>query len=335
MTFPAPIFQPDFSGLVPSELLALYPIMSTALQTGFAAYKPVSDAFTKILPIDRSNKLILGAVDRPYLMQLWTGERVEQPIVARTMDIIPLPWESTIVVDKFSYEDAGPQVGNYLEGIFTNVGAQMGYFQDYLIGNAFAQLTSSTGYDGSFICSASHPVDPENITSGIWSNNLTNLPLTTENLWFAISQFKTIPGKDGQPWSNRRKGIKLVVSPALEPRAVQSIRGSMLAIAVSEPGLSVSGVASETNSYLKMAVDDVVVLQTLADPTSWFLVDGDSAALPTIVIGQRTPFYITPMVAETSPNVFSKHQFQWGIQGRMMYGFLLPQNILRATSASS
>jgi phage major head subunit gpT-like protein len=335
MAFPAPVFQPDFSGVQPSEVLALYPVMNTALQSGFAAYKPVSDAFTKVIPMDATNKLILGAVDRPYLMRLWTGEREEQPIVGRSMDVVPLPWESTIAADQFQWEDAGPQVGNYLEGIFTNVGMQISAFQDYLVGQALSAANSTVGYDGAYICSTSHPVDPENINTGTWSNDLASTPLTTENLAYAISVFKQVPGKDGLPWSNRRSGVKLVVPPALEFRAVQSVRSSMIAVAISEPGLGVSGVAPESNSFLKMSVDDVIVLQTLTDQTTWYLVDADSAALPTVVIGMRTPFNITPMVAPTSPNVFNKHLFLWGVQGRVNYGYTLPQNILRASSGAA
>jgi phage major head subunit gpT-like protein len=333
--FPAPIFTPDFIGNVPTEVLALLPIHNTVLQAGFAAYKSKWEKIATRVPVDASGKLIMIAADRQPLMRLWQGDRVENPITIRSIDNVPLPYESTISIDKFQYQDTG-NIPQLYDGVFMNWGMQMAAFPDALLANALAQATVTVGYDGSYICSTNHPIDPENPAAGTWSNNLVNTALTTINLATAIATFKTIPGRDGLPWSNRDGGISLVLPPQLEFAGVQAVQATMIGRAISEPsvGSGVTGVAPESNIYIKQSVDDVVVLQTLTDPNSWYLTDNKTAAYGPLILGLRQPFVITPMVAPTTPNVFNRHKLIWGVDGRMTISYTLPQNILRATSAA-
>lgn len=331
----APLINPNFNALMPAEVLALMPVADNSLQTAFANYQPVSDMFMETVAISATNKLIFTAVDNLYGPRLWVGPKEAQQLVVRSMDVVPVPYEITWAVDQFLWEDAGPQIGNVLTGVFANVGNQTAEFKDVLAGDALAAANSTVGYDGAYICSQTHPVDPENVVAGTWSNDLSDLPLTTENIAYAIAQFKLIPKKNGTPWSNRRKGVILVLPPALEFAGRQAIQSSIIARAVSEPSLGVAGVGPEDNTYLSSIVDDVVVLQTLTDPDAWFLFDRDEAAHSSLVLGLRTPWYITPMIAPTDPAVFDQHLFQWSAVSRQTVAFLLPQNLLRASSGGA
>ena len=335
-SMPAPILNYDMDVQAPPAILALMPIASTALQSGFASYTPTSEAFTKNVPMTASGQLILPVVDRLYAPRLWTDDVEIQPVVVRAIGAAPQPWSQAFGIDRFFFEDCGPQVGSFIEGVFTEVGHSIRSFQDVLAAFALSSARSTLYYDGADYASASHPTDPENPLGpgGSWSNLIVNFPLTRENLWKALATFMQIPGKDGIPWSNRTKGIKLVVPSLLFPIAVQAVRASMLAIAVSEPGIGVSGVGSENNVYLKMAVEDVICLQTLTDQTTWYILDTSSAALPPVVISMREPFHIVPRTAETDPVVWGQHKFLWNTIGRMDASLTLAQNLMVCTSGS-
>ena len=326
----------DMDVSAPPAILALMPIASTALQSGFADYKPTSEQFTKNVPMTAAGQLILPVVDRLYAPRLWTDDVEIQPVVVRAIGAAPLPWNQSFGIDRFFFEDCGPQVGSFIQGVFEMVGHSIRSFQDVLAAFALSSARTTLYYDGADYASDSHPTDPENPNGpgGTWSNLLTNFPLTRENLWSALATFMQIPGKDGIPWSNRTKGVKLVVPPLLFPIAVQAVRSSTLAIAVSEPGIGVGGVAAEPNMYLKMAVDDVICLQTLSDQNTWFLLDTSSASLPPVVVAMREPFHIVPRVADTDPMVWGSHKYLWATIGRLEASLTLAQNLLVATSGT-
>ena len=328
----APIFQPDLNGIFPSEVLALLPIGDNSLQSAFANYQPVSRAFVQTKPITASNKLILMATDNIYQPRIWSGEREENQLTVRSLDVVPVLYELTWGCDQLLWEDAGPQVGNVLQGIFQTAGNSLAAFIDSQTATAMAAGNTTVCYDGSNFFSATHPIDPENVYAGTWSNNIVNTPLTTENLAYMVAVFKQVPKKNGQIWSNRRKGLKLVVPTNLEFPARQAVQSSMIARAISEPTIGVSGVGPEDNTYLSMTVDDVIVLPELTDQTSCFLIDADEAAVTPFVFGERSPWSIVPMVAPTSPNVFNRHQFMWGATSRSIVAQTLPQNAMRMSA---
>jgi len=333
-SFPAPTMAWDMNIQAPAAILGLMPVAYTGLQQGFADYEATSENFTKVVPMTATGQLVLPVIDRLYVPRLWVDDVELQPVVARSIGISAQPYVQGFAIDRFLMEDAGPQVGNFIEGVFVEVGHSIRAFPDLLVAEALASLRTTTYYDGADYASTSHPIDPEQPSVGSWSNLLPYFPLTRENLWKALATFMQIPGKDGLPWSNRRKGIKLVVPSQLYPIAINAVRSTLMATAVSEPGIAVSGVASENNTFLKMAVDDVVVLQTLTDQTTWYLVDTASASLPPVVIGMREPFHIVPRISPTDPVVWGNHQFLWNVQGRMSAALTLAQNILVATSGS-
>lgn len=335
-SMPSPVFQWDMNTAAPAAILAMMPVASTALQSGFAAYTPTSEKFTKNVPMTASGQLILPVVDRLYAPRLWVDDTEIQPVVVRAIGAAPQPWSQAFSIDRFFFEDCGPQVGAFIEGVFVEVGHSIRSFQDVLAAFALASARTTLYYDGADYASASHPTDPEYPTGpgGSWTNLLTNFPLTRENLWKALATFKQIPGKDGIPWANRTSGIKLVVPPLLEPIAVQAVRSGMMATAVSEPSIGVSGVASENNVYTKLMVDDVLCLQTLSDQTSWYLLDTSSASLPPVIVSMREPFHIVPRIAETDPLNWGNHLLAWNTIGRLDCSLTLAQNILTATSGS-
>lgn len=333
---PAPSMSWDMDVQAPAAILALMPIASTALQSGYASYQPTSEQFTKNVPMTAAGQLILPVVDRLYAPRLWVDDVEIQPVVVRAIGAAPQPWSQAFGIDRFFFEDCGPQVGSFIEGVFTEVGHSIRSFQDVLAAFALSSARTTLYYDGADYAAANHPTDPENPTGpgGSWSNLLPQFPLTRENLWKALATFMQIPGKDGLPWSNRTSGIKLVVPSALYPLAINAVRSTLMATAVSEPGIGVSGVASENNTFLKMAVDDVIVLQTLSDQTTWYLLDTSSAALPPVIVAMREPFHIVPRVSPQDPVVWGQHKFLWATVGRMEASLTLAQNLMVCTSGA-
>lgn len=328
-----PTFVPDFSGVMAPEVAALTPVLSNALQSAFGQYKPTAlgSGIVKEAPIDDSNRLILIEADRPTLMRIWQGDRVIQPIAIRNQDITPDLYEATIGIPKTTFQDSA-RIANVWNGVFANWGTQMAAFPDYLAGNALALASSVIGYDGKEICSDSHPIDPENPGAGTWSNLFANTPLTTENLASAYASFMQVPGRDGLPWSNRQPGsVKLVVPSQLAFAAEQATGEMVGRIVQSDTGVAF-GTSPETNVRLSKLGIEVVVLQTLTDQTTWFLMDTASGAYPTLVMGMREPFVITPMISPQSQNVFMKNQFLWGVTGRLAVGYALPQNLLQCSA---
>jgi len=63
--------------------------------------------------------------------------------------------------------------------------------------------------------------------------------------------------------------------------------------------------------------------------TAWYLVDTSRAIKP-LVFQSREPFRLTKMDDDTSPAVFSKKEFQYGVDGRCNVGFTFPQLAIRS-----
>ncbi|WDR00744.1 Mu-like prophage major head subunit gpT family protein [Devosia sp. J2-20] len=63
--------------------------------------------------------------------------------------------------------------------------------------------------------------------------------------------------------------------------------------------------------------------------TAWYLVDTSRAIKP-LVFQSREPFRLTRMDDDTSPAVFSKKEFQYGVDGRCNVGFTFPQLAIRS-----
>ena len=326
----APIFQPDFSGVISSEIQALVPMLNDSVQEGFNRYKPIalSSGIMKEAPVDQSNKLILVGADRLNAERLWEGERVHQPIVVQNMDIVPELYELTWSIDQLQFEDTG-RIANVYNGVFENVGMQLAAHPDRLAANALGALTTTLGYDGVDIASTSHPVDTTNFAAGTWSNYLTSTPLTAENVGTAISTMMQVTGRDGLPWSNRDPGSLVLVVPSQLAWPAYQALGTMIGQVF--PGTSstnnVTTAASAPNVWISKLGIRVIVLQTLVSQTQWFLID-TSGTYGTLVYGLREPFKIVPRVSPDMSNVFDLHKYVWGCSCRDVVGFAFPQDII-------
>ena len=330
-----PVFVPDFSGVLPAEVAALIPDLNDSLTAAVAAYKPVALAsgIVKEAPIDGSNRLILIEADRPTLFRLWDADRLIQPIAIRSQDITPDLYEMTIGIPRTTFQDSA-RIENVWNGVFANIGMQMAAFPDYLAAAALALAVSTVGYDGVNILSTSHPVNPENAGAGEWSNYFTSTPLTTENLASAYASLMQIPGRDGLPFSNRAPGSVKLIVPSQLAFAAEQATGEMIGRIVYGDTSGTVGASPESNVRLSRLGIEVVVLQTLEDQDAWFLADTTTGAYPTLVMGMREPFYITPLISPTAQNVFWKNQYIWGVNGRVNVGYSLPQNLVGATSSA-
>ncbi len=119
-----------------------------------------------------AGQLILPVVDRLYAPRLWTDDVEIQPVVVRAIGAAPQPWTQAFGIDRFFFEDCGPQAARFIEGVFVEVGHSIRSFVDVLAAFALSSANTTLYYDGTYYTSPDHPTDPENPTGpgGSWAS---------------------------------------------------------------------------------------------------------------------------------------------------------------------
>ena len=112
----------------------------------------------------------------------WLGEREIQNLMARGWDVINEDYEASFGLDKNDIEDDNlglfmPSIQNLASGGWT--------FLEELVLELMSNATTTKCYDGQNFADNVHPV-----AAGQSFDNLSDLPMTYENIWAAINHFK-------------------------------------------------------------------------------------------------------------------------------------------------
>jgi phage major head subunit gpT-like protein len=289
------------------------------------------------IPSGETRSVTYGWMDRIPILRKWLGNRVINAAITHSREVFNEPYEDTIALDKFDVEDDRFGIFSYAVKGLGEAGKK---WPDVQLA-AFMRSRASTenGFDGVPMFSTAHPLLGGDVASSsqagglggvtgvpaTQSNLLLNTALTFDNYVAARAQMRSLRGADGQPLAVNPN--VLAVAPNLEGIGKLILESDFMS--------NINGNTTAPQSNVWKGSAELLVIPELADkPGSWFLFDTTKVVKPFVWQLRSAP----TLVQKTSPtddNVFSFHQFLYGIEARGAAAETLWFLGLAATSAAS
>lgn len=250
-------------------------------------------------------------------MREWLGDRIVNQIQTGNWSQTVRDYEYTLGIKRRDIDD--DLIGLY-KPVIDQIGMIAAREPDQLLADVLiaGESASQPCYDGKALFATDHPVNPAD-GSGSFSNLRTSRALTPANFEYGQTEMRRIVGPDGRVLGMR--GRLLVVGPQLETTAKRIVENTMV---VETPG---DGAVDNINKGRAQ----VVVVDRLDEVDSglgWYLVD-DTKPLRFLLLGTRQAPRLVARTAETDDAVFSRREFQWGIDARWVAAPGLPQTAIK------
>lgn len=287
----------------------------------------IADKITTTLPCT-SQQMVLGWTGLIPKMRPWFGPRVVNEAAPQTYTIVPLPYENTLAIDRFTLED--DQFG-VLYRELPDMARQARRQKDYETRDlleatgAYAGSVVQLGFDGLPHWNTAHPVNVYNPTQGTYANDFTGGGFTIggtliggalgPTAFATLLQYaQTIKGED-----NEVLGVTpsmMMVPTELRITAEYILKAMFLAPPAYGAFQQVSGQVGASDNMLRRMGVDLIVNKFLNNQTRWYLLDLTKAFKPFLWV-VRNAVTMTPRVNENDPNVFDSHMFMWGQWNRV------------------
>lgn len=260
--------------------------------------------------------------DYPWLtrfpqMRKWVGERTIRQLAAHAYQLVNEDWESTIAVDRNDFED--DRLAMYATKA-RSAGETARLWVDEMVfaalNNAFdAELGKC--HDGKAFFADGHPLDngstfDNKITAALKADTQANAEASFGAAETALMEMKD---PEGRPLGLRPKN--LVVPPALKAKA----RILMMADRLDD----------KPNPYQGAA--EVVCSSRLTSRTAWFLTAEGGGGLKPFIWQERKRPQIDSVMDPQNPHVFMRREYLFGVHGRGVAGYTLPQLAVGSTGA--
>ena len=279
-----------------------------------------------------SQQMVLGWTGLLRKMRIWYGPRVVQEAAPQTYTIIPVPFENTLGIDRFTLDD--DQFGvlyRQLPDLARQARRQPDLETRDLIENAGGWTgTPQTGFYGISHWSTAIPVNFYNSKQGTYANDFTGGGFTPSSGMFSgklvggalspaafgtLRQYMmSILGED-----NEVLGVSpncMMVPTSLEITAKYILQAQMLAPATYGAYTTVGSQVGASDNILARFGVDLIVNKFLKDIGKWYLLDTTKSFKPFLWI-TREATRMVPRVNENDPSVFDSHTFLWGQWNRM------------------
>ena len=249
----------------------------------------------------------------------WIGERRVHNLAANMYAIPNKDFEDTVGIDRNDIEDDNLAMYG---GIAGALGEAAALWPQQLLATALKNGAASTvlAYDGQPFFNASHPISPNGLVSGTYSNLFTSMALTPANYETGRASMMAYTGEDGE--SLGVVPTALIVPPALGPTARRIVEAEIV--------INAAGTAAGSNVNKGTArVIEIPELNT--DPTTWYLADLSKGIKPLVWQLRKAPNFVA-LTSPTDPNVFFHKKFLYGVDARGNAGVTLPFLIAKFTA---
>lgn len=206
----------------------------------------------------------------------WVGARIIKDLATSEYTLKNKPYEASFKLPTDAIED--DTYGVYRMAV-AEIGRQAKRWPDDVIADVLLNGTTRLGFDGQAFFSTSHPIDPADPASAVYSNYYSSgKTLAADGVSFsAVRQAMTgFKGVDGRPLGIRPN--LLVVPPALELVARQILSAAM--------------VTTGGTNILNGLADILVIPELDIEPTAWYLLDTTRVIKPFIFQQRRAPRWI-------------------------------------------
>lgn len=304
--------------LTPGNLSALYTRYSMLFQSVFLKTAINWKGLASLFESSSENETHVW-MDRVPVLRKWVGDRIIRNAVLRDYVLKNDPFELTLGLDKFKVKDNKIQA---FDGTVRMMAVQAKKWPDTLLFNTLTgalptgHTSAAVTYDGQPFFSTAHPQNPDNPNSATQQNYwASGMPLTHANFTAVRAAMEAFRGADGLPL-NVSPNL-LVVPPALRTQAEQILQSSW----VSPTGTFAAVAAgAPSENPLKGAADILVVPDLGGQDGTWYLLDVKQEVKP-FIFQLRDPANFVMRVKPDDPNVFSRHEFQYGVDARGAAGY--------------
>jgi phage major head subunit gpT-like protein len=287
--------------ITPSSLRAINVGYSAVFQQGYTRAQPQAIQLATEVPSQHAEQHY-GWMAKLPKMREWIGDRMVHNLATKTYSIANKPFELTIGVDRDDIED--DQLGIYNPAM-EEMGYQARMWPDDLITEIIRAGETSTCFDGQFFFDTDHPITPADGSATFTQSNLLSaMPLTADNYFAARAAFRAFKGEDGRKFKVNPN--LLVAPPNKEKVALEILQTERLANGQ-------DNVARGTATLL--ILDDL-------DDNDWYLFDTRRPIKPFVFQLRKAPEFVARDNPEDS-NVFSKKEFQYGVDSRGNAGYSL------------
>jgi phage major head subunit gpT-like protein len=264
----------------------------------------------------------------------WYGSRVVHEPTLQTYSVTPVPYELTVGIDQFKFDDSAVNGQSPYWRLLPDVAAQWRKqpeyeLRDLLEGTGIQGTTArQAGPDGLSAFNTAHPIDFYNpgfnfgglFTAGTYCNDfasggqtiggtLIGGALSATALLSMLAYMKMIPGEDGEVL-----GITpnmLMVPPTLEFEVNFVLKAAFYAPpswGAFSPQSSQVGAAD--NMVARMGVSPIIN-PFLRNTKNWYLMDTTHNLKPLLWITRNAPVQV-PRLNPADPIVFDSHRYTWG-----------------------
>ncbi len=252
-------------------------------------------------------------------LRQWIGQRIAQAISEHDYDIVNLPFEGTIELDRDRVED--DTFGTFSAIQAPAFGEAVRKHPDQMV---LSLLTGSpVGFDGKTLFANDHPTYAPGGLTQTYDNLRASSPLTPENLDISLGTTAQYVGENG-----RSLGVlhdTLIVGPALKRAALEATNG-MVIRQTSGTGAS-TVVMPNVEAWGSL---DIVVIPELAG-TDWYTAKAKGRIKPFIYQKRRDPVFVS-FTDPKDPELFRNRKFVFGVDYRAGFGVTLPFLITKHTA---
>lgn len=281
----------------------------------------------------------LAARPRP-----WYGSRRIVEVAPQTYQIIPIPYELTLAIDRFVQEDSDVNTTSIFWRMLPDLARAWVMQPEYELrdlleatgiqGTAKIQL----GLDGLTYWNTAHPINIYNpgfngggnalFAGGTYCNDFTGGgvtingtliggPLSTTAFASLLQYVQVVPDESGEALGVMPTDIMIPSTLTVEASFI--LKATLLAAPQWGAFSPLTGqVGSADNQLAKMGVG-IIVNPNLKNTKRWYLLDTASDK-PTHTITREAPRTV-PKLSETDDNMFNKHQMLWGGWDRVGFGW--------------
>ena len=299
--------------LTSSNLRSIQRGFRTDFDAAFA--KTIAPWYTQVameIPSSSSENVIAWMNQLPRFRE-WVGSRILNDIATSEYTLKNKKYESSFKVPMDAIED--DTFGVY-RPIAQEMGRQAARWPDDLIADALLNGTTRLCYDGQAFFSTSHPVDPADPASAVYSNYYSSgkaLQADGVNFTAVRAAMISLKGVDGRPL-----GIMpdlLVVPPSLE----------IIAKTIVSATLTTNGGTNVLQSLARV----LVIPELEANPTEWYLLDTTRGIKPFVFQLRRAPRF-TPRTNVSDDNVAYLQELHFLADCRGASGYSLPFLAMKA-----
>lgn len=314
--------------ITPSNLKALFQQFNMQYNAMYAATETMWQGYASEFP-SKTKQSVYGWLAQFGGMRKWEGSRQAVDAVGRSYSLTNIPFERTVELDR---DDIFFDQYGFFGAVVENLAIAAKTLRDQETAEALTHGTERVCWDGQNFFDTDHPVNPDDASLGVYSNNLVgagyDFSKDPKGCWAAAkAQMKKFKDDGGKPLNAQPDTI--LVGPDLEDAALTVAEASTIVKTIQNiAGDQNVAAAGVTNIY----AGKVNVISSawfgLADAAAAYFICSKKPVKPILWQNAKDAQLIARINPE-DPKVFDCKKFTYGVDAIGAAGYGLPWTAVR------